>query len=61
MTRKSKLKSRLRHIYHQVGKTHIGIDRLIKAKKVGWRKSASGHWYFENRRNRSDKNLRLRL
>jgi len=38
----------------QTGKTTIAIDKLLKAKKPGWRKSATGNWYFENRRNRSD-------
>ena len=40
--------------YRQTGRTHISIDRQIKAKKPGWRISESGKKYFENRKNRSD-------
>ena len=41
--------------YKQTGTTHIPIDKMIQAKKPGWRKSRSGKKYFENRKNRSDK------
>jgi hypothetical protein len=35
--------------------------KLLVAKKVGWRRSKSGHRYFENRRNRSDVSRKRRL
>jgi len=40
--------------YKQTGETDVHIDRRIKALKPGWRKSKSGAWYFESRKNRSD-------
>jgi hypothetical protein len=43
------------HIYKQVGDTTIVIDKMLDAKIPGWRKSKTDHWYFENRKNRSDK------
>jgi hypothetical protein len=47
-------KVNLRKEYKQVGKRKsLHLDRLFKAKKSGWRKSRK-HYYFENRRNRSD-------
>ena len=51
-------KRNLRKEYPQTGKRKsLHADRLHKnAKKPGWRKSkTTGNWYFENRRNRSDK------
>ncbi|MDO5846282.1 MAG: hypothetical protein Q4Q04_05095 [Methanocorpusculum sp.] len=30
------------------------IDSLIRAKPAGWRRSAAGNWYYEDRENRSD-------
>ena len=59
--RKSTLKSKIRRKYSQVGKSNKDIDKTRKAKKVGWRKSKSGSTYFENRRNRSDKDRRKKL
>lgn len=47
--------------YHQTGKSNRTRDKKRKAKKPGWRKSKSGKKYFENRRNRSDKNRKKRL
>lgn len=41
--------------YKQIGKSDTTYDKRYKAKKPGWRPSASGNWYFENRKNRSDK------
>ena len=41
--------------YKQVGDTTVHIDKMLTAKKPGWRKSKNGNWYFENRKNRSDK------
>ena len=35
-------------------------DKQILAKPCGWRMSDSGRKYFENRKNRSDKNKRTR-
>lgn len=49
MVSKSKTK------YKQVGDTTLNIDRMLSAKEPGWRKSKKGNWYFENRKNRSDK------
>lgn len=41
--------------YGQSGRTrNKRMDALRTAKKPGWRKSSSGRWYFETRRNRSD-------
>ena len=42
-------------------KRDIEKDRNIKAKKAGKRISAEGNVYYENRPNRSDKDLRRRL
>jgi hypothetical protein len=39
---------------HQTGKTSRKIDKRIKAKAPGKRKSSSGATYYEYRRNRSD-------
>lgn len=41
-------------IRQQIGKTTIPIDRMIKARKKGWRRSKTGHLYYEGRANRSD-------
>lgn len=41
----------------QVGHSDARRDRRRRAKKPGWRRSASGRRYFENRRNRSDTGL----
>ena len=41
--------------YKQVGDTTNNIDKMLTAKKPGWRKSKRGNWYFENRKNRSDR------
>lgn len=41
--------------YSQTGKSDIHLDRMLKAKPPGWRKSKKGKLYFEARRNRSDK------
>jgi hypothetical protein len=59
--RKKTLKAKIRSRYSQVGKSDKAIDKTRKAKKVGWRKSKGGSTYFENRRNRSDKDRRKRL
>lgn len=48
-------KATARKTYPQVGKSNRAKDAVRKAKPAGWRKSAGGKWYFENRRNRSDK------
>ena len=43
-------------VWKQTGKRKsIRQDRLRKAKKVGRRRSKSGKYYIETRRNRSDK------
>lgn len=39
----------------QRGHSHIHADRMRPALKSGWRVSAKGKLYFENRANRSDK------
>jgi len=48
-------------IFKQTGKTKsIPRDLARKAKPPGYRKSASGNWYLETRKNRTDKRgLRL--
>jgi len=33
----------------------LRLDRLFRAKRPGYRRSASGKKYYESRRNRSDK------
>ncbi len=48
-------------IRSQVGKTTIPIDRMLKAKKKGFRVSASGNRYYESRANRSDVRRAWRL
>jgi hypothetical protein len=58
MTRRLTLKALIRQ---QVGKTTIPIDRMLKAKKKGYRRSASGNLYYESRANRSDVVRRWRL
>ena len=46
--------------YWQTGKTKsYRDDERQAAKEPGWRKSAKGRWYFENRRNRSDTRFEL--
>lgn len=46
--------------YWQTGKTKsYRDDERQAAKEPGWRKSAKGKWYFENRRNRSDTRFEL--
>lgn len=53
---------RKKRSYKQVGKSSIRVDRRLKAKKVGWRTiSGKKRKYFENRRNRSDKDRRKRI
>ena len=46
----------VRRVKHrQTGKSNRHADYMRKAKRVGWRRSASGRWYYEGRRNRSDR------
>lgn len=62
--RKSTLKRKLRQtkVYPKATrKYHVAIDKKLKAKKVGVRRSASGRLYTETRENRSDKNRKRRL
>lgn len=40
----------------QTGTSSLKHDNKRAAKKPGWRKSASGRWYCETRKNRSDSN-----
>ena len=61
MVKRITVRNRLRRKYSQTGKSNISIDRRLKAKKVGWRKSKSGKDYFEVRRNRSDKSKKTKL
>jgi predicted DNA-binding transcriptional regulator AlpA len=61
MVRRTRRTSRYSQHFSQTGHTTIPVDRKLKAKRVGWRKSKSGRWYKETRKNRSDKNRRLRL
>lgn len=47
-------------VYSQSGGTKSRkADNRRTAKEPGWRKSAKGKWYFENRRNRSDTRYEL--
>jgi hypothetical protein len=61
MPSRTALRRRLKAHYSQIGKSMKAIDKLLVAKKVGWRRSKSGHRYFENRRNRSDVSRKRRL
>ena len=46
--------------YPQIGKTKsLKDDNRRSAKEPGWRQSAKGNWYFENRRDRSDNGREL--
>lgn len=46
--------------YSQTGKTKsLKDDNRRSAKEPGWRQSAKGNWYFENRRDRSDNGREL--
>lgn len=47
--------------YPQTGTTTRARDIARKAKPPGWRISEGGKLYFENRRNRSDRNLKKRI
>lgn len=47
--------------YKQTGNSNRKADLLFSAKSPGWRKSASGNIYFENRTNRTDKDKKKRL
>lgn len=48
-------KVKMHHYPKQTGKRKsLHLDRLHKAKAVGWRKSRSGKKYYESRKNRSD-------
>lgn len=49
------LQSTLKGEFYQIGKSHTDIDKKMKAKMPGERRSASGHTYTERRMNRSDK------
>ena len=40
--------------YHQIGKSDYVSDYAREALPPGKRKSKSGHWYWETRKNRSD-------
>ena len=51
-----------KRVYKQTGTSVKKIDKKLKAKKAGWRKSKkTGKLYFENRANRSDKNKKTKL
>jgi len=45
--------------YRQTGKSVTSVDKTIRAKRPGKRKSASGNTYYERRKNRSDKPFSL--
>jgi hypothetical protein len=45
----------------QTGKTSVPVDRTLKAIPPGKRVSATGHVYWETRKNRSDINPKTRL
>lgn len=63
MTRKEYLKKQKKEHskYMQTGSSNLFRDKKLKAKKVGWRYSDTGNIYFENRKNRSDKNRKMGL
>lgn len=46
---------------HQSGQSSTKHDKRYPALKPGKRKSKSGKVYYEDRRNRSDKNKKTRL
>jgi len=45
----------------QTGKSNLIIDKQFKAKLPGKRETEWGSVYYEHRRNRSDKNPKLKL
>lgn len=47
--------------YKQFGSSDKELDLRFGAMKPGWRTSASGNEYFENRANRSDKSKKQKL
>jgi hypothetical protein len=51
MTRSPRI---LRITDHQVGRSNIPIDRDLPAMPPGLRKSVTGKFYWETRKNRSD-------
>ena len=61
MTSKLKQKVKQRLVYKKPREPHLRVDKMLKAKRVGWRKSKSGNLYYEDRENRSDVNRMLRL
>lgn len=55
---KRKIKPRQRgkpDIKRQTGESSIPHDKRMSAKQPGLRKSTAGNWYYERRKNRSDK------
>jgi len=62
MMRKGKKVYVLRDSKHQTGKIkNVKQDKRLKALHSGKRKSKSGKIYYEYRKNRSDKDRRVRL
>lgn len=60
MPRKRKV-SQIRVYPKATRRYHVKIDKQIRAKPVGRRKSASGRVYSERRENRSDVSRKRRL
>jgi len=59
--KKTSVTKKLNTTYKQTGSTDRAIDRQHKAKKPGYRKSATGTVYRETRANRSDVDRRKRI
>lgn len=45
----------------QTGSTNKAKDLQYTALPPGWRKSKTGHFYYENRKNRSDINVKKKI
>jgi hypothetical protein len=51
---KKRKQGRPKKKYHQTGKSDYTLDKLLKAKVPGKRKTKKGTIYYEYRKNRSD-------
>jgi len=62
MKRKTVSKSRvLKSSKRQTGRSNKAVDRSLKAKLPGKRRSSTGKIYYEYRKNRTDVNPKKRL
>ena len=59
--KKKKLPRTIKESKYQIGKTNLELDKKRVALKPGKRLSKEGNIYWENRKNRSDKDQRKKL